>query len=169
MKRTPQARTALPTVMVQDGYQFYFYSNETDRAHVHVRYGDAEVVFWLEPDVDFKHLPASTPRSMKRKAFRLVLQNREELLIQYRQYFSRTASVVQSTRRWCTDAYRAQGYLYLFFGDRLRDRYWFDPSPYPELQTVSLADAKLVYFTPSGLRWPALDVDVPNSALDEYI
>lgn len=40
----------MPTVMRSGPYHFFFYSNEgSEPRHVHVRYGDSEAKFWLEP------------------------------------------------------------------------------------------------------------------------
>jgi hypothetical protein len=40
----------LPTVLRVGPYRFFFYSNEgVERAHIHVRSGDGEAKFWLDP------------------------------------------------------------------------------------------------------------------------
>ncbi len=40
----------MPTVMRIGPYRFYFYSNENDEPrHVHVRAGEDEAKFWLDP------------------------------------------------------------------------------------------------------------------------
>jgi len=41
----------MPKVFEQDGYKFFFYSNEHRPIHVHVRYGGGEAVFDVEEDV----------------------------------------------------------------------------------------------------------------------
>lgn len=38
----------MPTVFEKDGYRFFFYSNEHEPIHVHVRYGEGEAVFSVE-------------------------------------------------------------------------------------------------------------------------
>ena len=35
----------MPTIFEKDGYKFFFYSNEHEPIHVHVRYGGGEAVF----------------------------------------------------------------------------------------------------------------------------
>ena len=35
----------MPTIFEQDGYRFFFYSNDHRPIHVHVRYGGGEAVF----------------------------------------------------------------------------------------------------------------------------
>lgn len=40
----------MPTVMQIGRYRFFFYSNESQEpAHIHVRAGEDEAKFWLEP------------------------------------------------------------------------------------------------------------------------
>jgi hypothetical protein len=38
----------------QDGYRFFFYSNEQCPIHVHVRYGGGEAVFDVDPVVELR-------------------------------------------------------------------------------------------------------------------
>ena len=40
----------MPTILVFMGFRFFFYSNENNEPpHVHIRKGDAEAKFWLNP------------------------------------------------------------------------------------------------------------------------
>ncbi len=40
----------MPSVLVKDGYRFFFWSNENDEpAHIHVTKGGDEAKFWLNP------------------------------------------------------------------------------------------------------------------------
>jgi len=40
----------MPSVLVKDGYRFFFWSNENDEpAHIHVTKGGNEAKFWLSP------------------------------------------------------------------------------------------------------------------------
>jgi len=44
----------MPTVFRQDGYRFFFYSNEgnpREPVHIHVIRDGAEAKFWVEPEV----------------------------------------------------------------------------------------------------------------------
>ncbi len=45
---------AVPKVFEQDGYRFFFYSNEHRPIHVHVRYGGGEAVFDVDPTVELR-------------------------------------------------------------------------------------------------------------------
>lgn len=47
----------MPSVLIIDGYRFYFYANEgNEPAHIHVYYNKAVAKFWLEPVVLAKNL-----------------------------------------------------------------------------------------------------------------
>jgi hypothetical protein len=35
----------VPTIFTEDGFRFFFYSNDHEPVHVHVRKGDADAVF----------------------------------------------------------------------------------------------------------------------------
>ena len=44
----------MPKIFEQDGYRFFFYSNEHRPIHVHVRYGSGEAVFDVEDGVELR-------------------------------------------------------------------------------------------------------------------
>jgi hypothetical protein len=44
----------VPKIFEQDGYRFFFYSNEHRPIHVHVRYGGGEAVFEIEDGVELR-------------------------------------------------------------------------------------------------------------------
>jgi hypothetical protein len=40
----------MPTVLIEAGYRFYFYSHENGvPAHIHVEHGDKLAKYWLDP------------------------------------------------------------------------------------------------------------------------
>ncbi|MEA3465091.1 MAG: DUF4160 domain-containing protein [Thermodesulfobacteriota bacterium] len=41
-----------PTVFIERGYRFFFFSREEQRMHVHVLSGDGEAKFWLKPEIE---------------------------------------------------------------------------------------------------------------------
>ena len=41
----------MPVVFQRDGYRFFFYSNDHQPIHVHVRYGNGEAIFNVENEV----------------------------------------------------------------------------------------------------------------------
>lgn len=44
----------MPKIFEQDGYRFFFYSNEHRPIHIHVRYGSGEAVFDVEHAVELR-------------------------------------------------------------------------------------------------------------------
>jgi len=44
----------MPTIFEQDGYRFFFYSNDHRPIHVHVRYGGGEAVFNVQDAVELR-------------------------------------------------------------------------------------------------------------------
>ena len=40
-----------PTVFTAKGFRFFFFSNEEERLHIHVRAATGEAKFWLDPQV----------------------------------------------------------------------------------------------------------------------
>ena len=41
-----------PTILMEKGYRFFFFSREESRAHVHVTCHDGEAKFWLHPEIE---------------------------------------------------------------------------------------------------------------------
>ncbi|PKL45693.1 MAG: hypothetical protein CVV41_01445 [Candidatus Riflebacteria bacterium HGW-Riflebacteria-1] len=44
----------MPVTFEKDDYKFFFYSNEHDPVHVHVRHGGGEAVFEVEARVELR-------------------------------------------------------------------------------------------------------------------
>lgn len=64
----------MPSVLIIDGYRFYFYANEgNEPAHIHVSYNKAVAKFWLEPVILAKNL-GMTANELS-KASRLTKEN----------------------------------------------------------------------------------------------
>jgi hypothetical protein len=56
----------MPNVFEEDGYKFFFYSNEHGPIHVHVRYGAGEAVFSIEPANELREsYGAESPRALE--------------------------------------------------------------------------------------------------------
>ncbi len=55
----------MPTVFDKDGYSF-FYSNDHTPIHIHVRRGDGEAVFVVEPDVELRESVRFNVRELSR-------------------------------------------------------------------------------------------------------
>lgn len=44
----------MPKIFEKDGYRFFFYSNEHEPIHVHVRYGGGEAVFEIKEIIELR-------------------------------------------------------------------------------------------------------------------
>jgi hypothetical protein len=80
----------MPVVLRFEGLKFFFYSNEglpPEPAHIHVRQADAEAKYWLSPQVQLASNEGFNAPSLRRIA-RLIIQNREQLLESWNEYFS---------------------------------------------------------------------------------
>ena len=77
-----------PTVFNYRGYQFFFFSHEESRMHVHVCCGDGEAKFWLEPVVA---LAISEGLSKKQlKDIHAIVEDREnEIKKSWNKHFKR--------------------------------------------------------------------------------
>ena len=56
----------MPKVFDKDGYSFFFYSNDHTPIHIHVRRGDGEAVFVVEPDVELRKSVGFNVRELSR-------------------------------------------------------------------------------------------------------
>ena len=70
----------MPSIFEQDGYRFFFYSNEHRPIHVHVRRGGGEAVFNVEEGVELRESQGLKVKELAR-AEELAQQQRE-LIIQ---------------------------------------------------------------------------------------
>ena len=53
----------MPTVLRENGYRFFFYSNEfTEPVHLHVEKGNAEGKIWLKPTIKIEYFNNFSPR-----------------------------------------------------------------------------------------------------------
>ncbi len=79
----------VPTVHRFGPYRFYFWSEENqairEPPHIHVRSGNGQAVFWLEP-VRQRDAWGYTPREMERIRG-IVISHRQELLRRWHEYF----------------------------------------------------------------------------------
>ena len=77
-----------PTVFTKRGYRFFFFSLEETRMHVHVRSGDGEAKFWLEPEVQLAKNYRYTPQQL-RQIQSIVEAHQDELTAAWRRHFRR--------------------------------------------------------------------------------
>ncbi len=77
-----------PTVFSQNGYQFFFFSHEEERMHVHVRCGDGEAKFWLEPVVAFVMCEGLSKKQIK--DIQVIVEDRQdEIKRAWKKHFKR--------------------------------------------------------------------------------
>jgi len=56
----------MPKIFEQEGYSFFFYSNDHVPIHVHVRRGGGEAVFVVEPEVELRESVGFNVRELSR-------------------------------------------------------------------------------------------------------
>jgi len=69
----------MPKIFERDGYIFYFYSNEHQPIHVHVRYGNGEAIFECDPEIVLKDSSGLKVKELS-KAQDLAESHRELIL-----------------------------------------------------------------------------------------
>jgi hypothetical protein len=75
----------MPNVFEQDGYRFFFYSNEHRPIHVHVRHGGGEAVFDVEESVELRESQDMKVRELS-KAQRLAEDHRHLILEKWHEH-----------------------------------------------------------------------------------
>jgi hypothetical protein len=75
----------MPVVFEKDGYKFFFYSNEHEPAHVHVRHGEGEAVFEVEVGIELRE-SQKMKMSELRKALKLARENRDLILEKWHEH-----------------------------------------------------------------------------------
>jgi hypothetical protein len=76
----------MPTVFTQDGFRFFFYSNDHSPIHVHVRRGSGEAVFEVEEDIILRESVGMKTKELT-KAEDLVEQHKELIIQKWHEYF----------------------------------------------------------------------------------
>lgn len=79
----------MPTVLTQQGFKFYFYSDEgNEPAHIHVKKGDGWSKWWLDPTVEEEFAYGFTLQE-RRQIKRLINEHYQYLNAQWNEYFQR--------------------------------------------------------------------------------
>lgn len=78
----------MPKVFEQDGYRFFFYSNDHRPMHVHVRYGGGEAVFDVEGHVELRESQGLKVRELA-KAEELATLRRDLIIQRWHEHFDR--------------------------------------------------------------------------------
>lgn len=79
----------MPTLWVEDGFRFFFYSNEgspREPVHIHVEKGAAEAKFWLRPEVRVAYNDGYDARTLRHLA-EIVEANRARIESAWDEFF----------------------------------------------------------------------------------
>ncbi len=79
----------MPTILILDGYRFFFFSNEGNESpHIHVEKSGAVAKFWLTPEVSLAKSYGYNSAELN-KILKLVEQNSELFKEKWYEYFGR--------------------------------------------------------------------------------
>jgi hypothetical protein len=70
----------------QEGFRFYFYSNEHTPIHVHVRYAGGEAIFVVEDGIELRESSGLKVRELKR-AQELAEEHRAVIVSKWNEFF----------------------------------------------------------------------------------
>ena len=77
----------MPTVLLVNGFRFFFYSNENDEpAHVHITKGGANGKVWLKPSVSVAYMYGFTGTEQK-IIVDIVISNQQIFNQKWNEYF----------------------------------------------------------------------------------
>jgi len=76
-----------PTVFIEKGFRFFFFSREESRMHVHIVSGDGEAKFWLEPEIELAKNYNYSRKQLK-NIETLIEEHYNELTSAWQQHFS---------------------------------------------------------------------------------
>lgn len=76
----------MPTVLIMDGFRFYFYSEEgNEPIHIHVAYGNGRGKFRIKPDVILANSIGFSAKEIKR-AKKLIQENHKLIEDKWNEY-----------------------------------------------------------------------------------
>ncbi|MGJ8666914.1 MAG: DUF4160 domain-containing protein [Patiriisocius sp.] len=76
----------MPTIFIFFGLRFFFYSNEHEPKHIHVRNGDGEAKFQIENEILLIKNFGLKPKDLK-LAEAIIYENQELLILRWDEYF----------------------------------------------------------------------------------
>lgn len=76
----------MPKIFEIEGYRFFFYSNEHDPIHVHVKYGAGEAIFDLLEEIELRDSRGIKLHDLKR-AQEIATQQRNVIVKKWHEYF----------------------------------------------------------------------------------
>ena len=78
----------MPRIFEKDGYIFFFYSNDNEPIHVHVRTGNGEAVFLVDDEVFLRESEGLKVAELTKAEF-LAEANRELIIRSWHEHFDR--------------------------------------------------------------------------------
>ena len=78
----------MPKILELDGFRFFFYSNDHDPIHVHVRYEGGEAVFELIDGVELRDSHGFKLHDLRR-AQEIAEQNKQLIILKWNEHFNR--------------------------------------------------------------------------------
>jgi hypothetical protein len=78
----------MPKIFEQDGYRFFFYSNEHQPIHVHVRHGGGEAIFTIEDAVELRESEGMKVSELAR-AEELAIEHRDLIIEKWNEHVGR--------------------------------------------------------------------------------
>jgi Domain of unknown function (DUF4160) len=85
-RRLSYPRT-MPTIFEQDGYRFFFYSNDHEPVHVHVKRGGGEAVFEITDEVALRESSGLKVKELAR-AQQLAEENKRLIVEKWNEYLA---------------------------------------------------------------------------------
>lgn len=76
----------MPTIFTEEGFRFFFYSNDHQPIHVHVRKGDGEAVFNVEVIVELREAVGMKTKELA-KAEEIAQKRQQEIIDYWNAYF----------------------------------------------------------------------------------
>lgn len=76
----------MPTIWIQDGFRFFFFSNEHEPLHVHIEKGDSAAHFNLIP-VSLVKNEGMKAKDLKR-AETIIFEKQQDFISKWKSYFN---------------------------------------------------------------------------------
>jgi hypothetical protein len=77
----------MPTVLVLFGMRFYYWARDHEPVHIHVRKGDAEARFVIEPNIELTENKGFKPHELA-IAEEIIRENREYMIEHWKLFFN---------------------------------------------------------------------------------
>ena len=77
----------MPTILIVNGYRFFFYSNENDEPiHIHIEKAEGNAKYWLESELEEVYSYGFTSRQRK-EIKKIISDNKQQLISAWNEYF----------------------------------------------------------------------------------